>query len=267
MSTRLILGKFQTGLPTFFDPLSASTIISGRSRSGKSTALYSILAGLVDSPVRVFGCDPTGVCFNALGDGLGGRAFRVSTLRDPPALIEVMEKVVAVMDKRIDKLLAEQTDKFVDFDRNFPALLGVFEEYPGIMGILHSWDSANGLKPAERLAPQFERLIQRLALEGRKVGIYLLICIQRGDVAALGSAGGILRSQLGNRLSFAQDPDGLRMLHGSTLTEEILATAAGFLPGQGLLQLETDPAPRIWRADPTTYLELVTTYKTRPTPT
>lgn len=260
MNTGIALGVYQTGEPVIFDPFSASSILSGRSRSGKSVCLYGILAGLKAMPVRVFGCDPTGIAFNALGEGLGGSAWRVSTLRNPPDLLQILGEVVEEMDRRIDSLLAQRLDKFDDFTSGFPALLGVFEEYPGIMGILHAWDASQGLKPAERLATRFEAAIQRLALEGRKVGIYLLICIQRGDVSALGSSGGILRSQLGNRLSFAQDPDGLRMLHGSALSDEHLAAAAGFLPGQGLIQAESEAEPRIWRAKLVNYRDLLDCY-------
>ena len=53
-------------------------------------------------------------------------------------------------------------------------------------------------------------LIARLAAEGRKVAIRLLLLLQRADTTVLDGA---VRAQALTRLSFACDTDGLAMLH------------------------------------------------------
>lgn len=208
-------------------------LITGRTRSGKSIALYTVLGQLAHrDDVIVAGVDPSGIVFNALGQLLGGNTWRMLTLREPSHCLTVLNDLVGMMDARIDDLLALGLDKFDDFSFSRPLVLVVFEEYPGLLEALKGYDQASGTKPADRITGKCHSAIQRLALEGAKVGIRLIVCSQRADTSILT---GIFRSQLSVKLTFAQDLDGVEMVHPSLDTTQA-PLVAGFEPGQGLIE-------------------------------
>lgn len=258
MST-VVLGRDAGGQDVTLDPFAAAhTVLTGRTRSGKSVQLYGVLAQLRAYPVQVCGIDPTGILFNALGEGLGGSRLRVKTLRDSQRVLEVVGALVDEMDRRIEQLLADGLDKFSDFTDAFPLLMVVFEEYPGTLAALEAIDKATGAKLAERVETRVRSAVQRLALEGAKVGVRLWLISQRADASLLT---GVLRSQLTQRLSFAQDADGLRMLH-EAITSEQIETAQTFKPGQAFI--EVDGQIRQYRADLITYEGLRARYQRAP---
>lgn len=253
----LRLGRSPSGRDIFLDPAAAThALFSGRTRSGKSVQVYTALYGLHGQPVRVAGIDPSGVLFGALGEGLGGSAWRVKTLRDPQRVIDVMAEIVAEMDRRIDLLLAERQDKFSQFSEGFPLIIVVMEEYPGLLSALQSIDQASGARGADRAEMRVRAAIQRLALEGAKVGVRLWLVAQRADAQLLT---GVLRGQLTARFSFSQDDDGLRMLHEGITPEQIEA-AADFLPGQGFAEIWGELPLTTYRADLCDYADLAARY-------
>ena len=246
--SELIMGRDVTGRNVVLDPFAAAhTLFTGRTRSGKSVAVYTALAGLKGLPVQVCGIDPTGILFNALGEHLGGSSLRVSTLADEEKLGLVLDELVAVMDRRIRDLLALKLDKFGpdDFSAARPVLICVFEEYPGTLAATHALDAAAGRKVADRIETKLRAAIQRLALEGAKAGVFVWLVAQRADAQLLT---GVLRSQLTQKFSFAQDDDGLRMLHEGITPEEIEA-AQKFLPGQGYVEILGSVPLTQFRAD------------------
>lgn len=250
------LGRNPSGKNIEMDPFDpAHSVISGRTRSGKTVQVYGMLSQLRDYPVRVCGVDPSGVLFNALGNGLGGDAWRVMTLNDPARVDQVMSEIVAEMQSRIELLLSRHVDKFEkeDFSGEFPLLIVLMEEYPGTLSVLAAVDAASGAKVGERLEPKLRARIQRLALEGAKVGVRLWVVSQRADASLLS---GVLRSQLTTRLSFAQDDDGLRMLHEGITPEEI-QLAQRFVPGQAFAEMAGVLPRTAYRADLIDYAELV----------
>ena len=259
MGAGVILGRSVSGQDLVLDPFAAAhTLLTGRTRSGKSVQLYSMLAQLKDLPVKVCGIDPSGIVFNALGDDLGGADWRVLTLRDPARAKQVMGEIVEEMDKRIALLLSERLDKFSRFTSNFPLIVVLLEEYPGTLSALASLDQASGAKVADRAETALRSAVQRLALEGAKVGVRLWLVAQRADTALLT---GVLRSQLTQRLTFSTDADGLRMLHEGITPEEIEQVQT-FLPGQALAEF-TGSLPRtMYRADLIEYSELAEIYAT-----
>lgn len=58
-------------------------LVSGKTRSGKSSFVYGLLNQMRCLPVTVAGVDPTGILFNELGDGWGGDALRPRTHHGP----------------------------------------------------------------------------------------------------------------------------------------------------------------------------------------
>lgn len=254
MSTMVRLGRAAGGSDVLLDPLAvAHTLFTGRTRSGKSVQVYGALAQLKGLPVQVCGIDPTGILFNALGEDLGGSTWRVSTLRDPERARDVMGAIVEEMDRRIIELLQQRRDKFTRFTTEFPALIVLLEEYPGTLAALQALDQASGAKVVDRVETRIRAAIQRLALEGAKVGVFLWIVAQRADASLLT---GVLRSQLTQRFSFSQDADGLRMLH-EAITPEQIEAAQTFLPGQAFAEIAGSLPVTQYRADLIDYPELV----------
>lgn len=252
----LRLGRTQTGRDISLDPFSPRMLLlTGATRTGKSMMLYVLLSQLKGLPVRVCGVDPSGIVFNAIGDGLGGASWRVMTLRDVDLITRVMSMLVEEMDRRIARLLDMRRDKFEedDFSDTLPLLVVVFEEYPGLLSTLASLDQLNGARQADRAELRVRAAVQRLALEGAKVGVRLWLVAQRADASMLT---GVLRSQLTQRISFRQDADGLRMLHEGITPEEI-QDAQQFLPGQGYVEFQGELPLTMFRADYMSYEELV----------
>lgn len=252
----MILGRTATGANVELDPFAAAhTLVTGRTRSGKSVQVYGMLAQLRGLPVQLAGIDPTGILFNAVGPALGGDSLRVLTLRESERAAEVMGELVNEMDGRISKLLERRLDKFdrPHFSSDFPLLVVLLEEWPGTLAALASADVASGAKAAARVESRIRAAVQRLALEGAKVGVRLWIVAQRADASLLT---GVLRSQLTQRLSFAQDDDGLRMLHEG-ITPEDISAAQRFLPGQAFAEMAGVLPRTQYRADSITYAQLV----------
>lgn len=253
-SATITLGRTVAGEDLTFSPVQGHTLLTGRTRSGKSVQLYTMLAQLKGLPVRIVGIDPTGILFNALSS-FPGSEQRVLTLREPERAKEVMGSIVAEMDERICLLLSKKLDKFTQFTKDLPAIFCVMEEYPGTLAALKAIDAASGVKANEKVETQIRANIQRLALEGAKTGCFLWIAAQRADSSLLT---GVLRSQLVNRLSFSQDPDGLRMLHES-ITPEQIEIAQHFRPGQAFAEFPGKPLTQ-YRADLCTYEQLIRRY-------
>lgn len=228
----ITLGRTPAGRDVTLDLWAGHCLLTGRTRSGKSVLAYSILAQLRhEPPVKVVGIDPTGILFNALGEGLGGSHLRVLTLADPERVREVMSEIVAEMDRRIARLLALGRDKFgpEDATTGTPLMLVVMEEYPGLLGALQSIDQASGAKPADRLEPMVRAAVQRIGLEGLKSCVSLVLLSQRADSVLLGS---VLRSSLTSRITFAlSERDGYAMVMPEISPEQVEA-GRKFRPGE-----------------------------------
>lgn len=249
MSGRLRLGVDSDGNNVWVDPfMPYHLLLSGRTRSGKSSALYVLLAQLVRDPaVFVVGVDQTGIVFSALRDVPGGD-LRASTGRDPERVKQVMQDLVTEMDSRIDALLNARLDKLTDFSPDSPLVVVVLEEYAALMQSLAAADRASGVKVADRTATAVESAVLRLAAEGAKVGIRLIISTQHPSSEVLTTA---VRSQLVNRISFAQGSIGLSMVHEDS-PDELKAAAPHFRPGEAIAELGGNP-PLRFRADFTDY--------------
>ena len=257
MSARIRLGRTPTGADISVDLHDAAhSLLTSATRSGKSVQLYGWLAQMPRTGVQVCGIDPTGILFNALGEQLGGSGLRVLTLADVERVHQVMTSLLDEMDRRIIGLLDQRLDKLTHFDADTPLLVVVFEEYPGTLAALQAIDAASGAKVSERAETRVRAAVQRLALEGAKVGVRLILVSQRADASLLT---GVLRSQLTQRFSFRQDPDGLRMLH-ETITPEQLDRAQSFPVGRAYAEIAGGPGAVEYQADYLDYAGLVAAF-------
>lgn len=229
-------------------------LAQGQTRSGKTQLAYCTLAQLcpavVAGEVVIDGCDSTGVLLGPWSHSQTGT--RATGTGSPMVHAEVLERIAREMDTRITTLTKHRLDKISRFDSNTPLRIVVLEEYAGLLAIAESDDQVNGRKGSDRLEPRIRRAVRRLLQEGAKVGIRVIMLVQRADANLIGGAE---RDNLALRISFRVDSaDALRMLHGPVAAE--LLTGFADLPGVGFLQY---PGQRLirFRADHIAYAKYV----------
>ena len=225
---RVLLGRDEDGQGIDVDPLRLPhTIVQGTTRSGKSVFVYGLLAQLARrTDVLVTGVDPTGLVFRPFA-GTRHADWQVSGLRDVAAVEKLLTRVVDEMDRRIGALplhrdSAELTDEQ-------PAIVVVLEEWAGTLKVLDA-AKTRGDDPGARV----RALVSRLLAEGAKVGIKVLILVQRAEANVVGA---LERSLCTLRISFWVDSlDSVKLLHPgvdpAVADEHTTAT-----PGIGLLTI------------------------------
>ncbi|MCD2191682.1 FtsK/SpoIIIE domain-containing protein [Actinomycetospora soli] len=174
------------------------TIAQGSTGSGKSSWVYSQLAPLAGRrDVRVAGIDPSGVLLRPWPDdpwrvsGLGG--VLEEHRRALGELCDEMDRRLTVLPRDTDNLATDEAT---------PLLVVVLEEYAALVRAAELVDRKVGQEVRQRVG--------RLFSEGRKVGVRLLLVVQRADTAIVDGA---IRAQATLRVSFASEADGIRMLH------------------------------------------------------
>lgn len=173
--------------------------VQGSTTAGKSAFVRWLLAQLAARPdVRVIGSDPSG----SLWRPWPSSPDRVAGLADPELHAAMLERAVAEMDRR----LADLPD---DLDRvrtgpELPVWLVVAEEWPGA---LRAADQA-GKEVGRRLRSAMSRLLA----EGAKAGLRVIMVTQRADATIIG---GFERANLGLRISFRVEREGVRMFHAA----------------------------------------------------
>ena len=149
--------------------------IQGMTRSGKSVLVYSLLAPLAACDnVRICGVDPTGILLKPWQEHPGSK-YRHLGGKDLQHAADVLASLCDEMDRRIQDMLAAYQDKIEVFTPDLPLLVVVLEEYPGLLALAESYDTAAGLKPAERVQNRIKRSVKRLVQEGAKAGIRLVL--------------------------------------------------------------------------------------------
>jgi S-DNA-T family DNA segregation ATPase FtsK/SpoIIIE len=207
--------------------------IQGATRSGKSMTVNVLLAGLAGQPLILAGIDPTGILFNPWRDYPNGELRHLGTL-EMGAALEVLRRLVILMDDRVRYLMRSDLDQLNPDDRSNPVVLVVLEEYPGILAACASQDVVDGSKQAERLEPLLKLCVRRLIQEGAKVNIRVLIISQRADAAIID---GPTRSNIGTRLSMRLDNrDAVAMLHPNA-PADLVALFPSFEPGVGVAEI------------------------------
>lgn len=173
-------------------------IAQGSTGSGKSSFTYVQLAPLAARrDVRVAGLDPSGLLWRPWPTD----PWRVSGLAgDLTEHRRVLRELCAEMDRRLT-VLPEGSDNLATDERT-PLLAVVLEEFAGLVRAAELVDRKAG--------QEVRQLVGRLFSEGRKVGIRLLLIVQRADATIVD---GSIRAQATLRVSFASEADGIRMLH------------------------------------------------------
>lgn len=244
------LGRDETGHDVIVDFMAPwHMFVQGMSRSGKSVDVYLLLAPLAarDDTI-VVGVDPTGILLSPWRAASGDK-YRYLGAADMRAAADALAAICREMDDRIVALMDAGLDKLDTFTSQTPLLVVVLEEYPGTLSLAEVYDSAEGLKPAERTATSIKRSVRRLVQEGAKVGVRVVMIAQRADASIVG---GTERSNFGLRISMRVDNnDAVRMLHPSA-TDDLCEAVQLAQPGQGVYEL---PGHRLTRfkADFCTY--------------
>lgn len=213
------------------------TIISGKTRSGKTVLTYNALVQLGQfQAVRVIGSDKTGILLKPFADRVHEPRICLSAT-DIAAHVAVLDWAVAEMNRRNTDLQAAGRDKWEVFSSAFPLVIVVIEEFPGLIRAAELDDAATARKPADRLAPKIRLAIETLAAESAKAGIRLMLIAQRADAAVVG---GPTRSNFSVRVTHRLDePEGVKMLHPGLEPEDAKA-AQSFGPGVGFIETARD---------------------------
>ena len=167
--------------------------------------------------VEVVGSDPSG----SLWRPWAPHSARVTGLADVEAHAAMLESEVAEMDLRLANLPPDADRHTTSVD--LPLRLVVLEEYPGLLR------SADNVSKACGVAVRAS--VSRLLAEGHKAGFRLWLLAQRADAQVLG---GFERSNLGMRITFATDRDGIKMAHPA-VPDDVLTAHVSALPGVALL--------------------------------
>ncbi|MFC4951278.1 hypothetical protein [Pseudonocardia sp. GCM10023141] len=192
----VLLGRGEDGIYVVEDfERGAHTIVQGVTRSGKSVFTYGVLAQLAGNPrAIVAGCDPTGLLWRPFA-GSRHEEWQVSGVADPLAHEVLLERLVAEMDERITELPADRDT--IEINDKHPMILVVLEELAGLLRCV------DGLKtPKDDPGKRLRALIARLLAESAKVGIRVLILVQRAEAAVIGA---FERAMCSLRISFRTD--------------------------------------------------------------
>jgi hypothetical protein len=191
--------------PFKFQLKNSHILISGATGSGK-TSLETMLclAGLRSSPdVQVCGFDGGGTLFSSLPFS----SWRWCIGDGSEACLEVMEKLIAELDRRLKSLRVNRLPE-IEPNSASPRLLIFVEELPSIILSLQAADiSAGTRKTADKLETRFRAGLARLGSESRKCGFNLVIASQEANKALLEG----LRNNCKTRICFRQSLDEFSM--------------------------------------------------------
>lgn len=161
-----------------WDASAGHTVVTGQTGSGKSVTTYvlSTLAA-ADPLTQVVGVDPSGV-LGAPFHAVHPKDFILGT--DPDQVIDLLEAVVAEMDRRTRALGRLDMDKVPDhlLGTKMYAIRVILEEYAGLL-------AAVDRKTRDRITT----LVGRILREGRKARINVLTILQRPEAATLHDRG------------------------------------------------------------------------------
>jgi len=201
--------------------------VQGGTGSGKTTMLRSILQQAAAAGVTLSGSDVTGLLLPT-----GSESRMVIGARRLGAHVELLESLVEYMNSTTEQL----AERAVTSWRQLPGVrlhLVVVEELPALVHALRADDLRAGRRPGDRLLARLELALQRLAAEGRKAGVVLVVACQRFDAELVG---GFVRNNFAGRVSLRVDVAGVAMLHPAASREAAAALSAA-PPGVGLVEL------------------------------
>ncbi len=230
---RVLLGRDEGGSEITEDwRVAPHMVIQGVTRSGKSVLTYGLLAQLAGQPdVLVAGCDPTGLLWRPF-TGTRHADWMVSGLGDLGAHDKLLTRLCEEMDDRIRCLPYDRDTIRITPER--PALVVVLEELAGLLRAADAVDKDTGKRIRAGMG--------RLLAEGAKVGIRVIILVQRAEAQTVGA---FERAMCSLRISFRTDNRAsVELLHPGCdpATADAHTTAK---PGIALLSAPGMPLTRI----------------------
>lgn len=189
-----VIGRTASGGELRFDPLAGGhTVVTGQTGSGKSVTTYGIAMQIAaTAQAQAVVIDPSAVLSSPWSEISGESHVSGVGPADIPRVIEVLDAVVAEMDRRTRALGASGADKVARswFSPGFPAIWLILEEYAGLVAI------ARMCKEPKRADNEIVDRVGRILREGRKAGISVLTILQRPEVASLHDRGQYSRFML-----------------------------------------------------------------------
>jgi FtsK/SpoIIIE family len=236
---RIYLGRDDTGLDYWITPIDlVHLIVQGATGSGKSVFVYGLLTQLVAIPdILLAMSDPTGLLTRPFA-GTVHDEWMVGGTSDPDAHIELLQRLVDMMDDRISTMPA-RCDQ-VEMGEGCPLVMVFLEEYPGLIRSATARD--DGKKSGGRVE-KIKGLVGRLAAESRKAGIRVVIMAQRAEAGIIDS---YTRGQMTIKLSFrVAEAASVEMLHpaGKGMADDHSTASPGIAllsgPGIALQRIKT----------------------------
>ncbi len=158
--------------------LSPHMLVSGATRSGKSSTLRAIVRGFIGRGWPALVCDPKRTGLLGMRDWPGVQALATPT--NTPGMVAIIDHVHAEMDRRYAAVEAGVTRR-----QQLEPLLLVLDEYREQQEEIRLWWARDGAVAAgmRRASdpPAFDR-VGAIARLGGEVGIHLVIGIKRPDL-------------------------------------------------------------------------------------
>jgi FtsK/SpoIIIE family len=158
--------------------LSPHMLVSGATRSGKSSTLRAIVRGFIGRGWPALVCDPKRTGLLGMRDWPGVQALATPT--NTPAMVAIIDHVHAEMDRRYAAVEAGLTRK-----QQLEPLLLVLDEYRELQEEIRLWWARDGASTAgmrrSSEPPAFD-LVGAIARLGGAVGVHLVIGIKRPDL-------------------------------------------------------------------------------------
>jgi S-DNA-T family DNA segregation ATPase FtsK/SpoIIIE len=208
-SEPVFFGQDEVGRPVELAPVNwPHLVVQGCTGSGKSRWLYGVIPQLAARPdVLLAGADPTGLLLRPF-TGTRHDVWMTSGMAEPLAHVELLERLVVEMDRRVLELPLDRDE--VNVSTDLPLIIVLLEELPGLLRTVEQVDT----KAYKRL----RMLLSRLLAEARKAGMRVVMITQRAEATILG---GFERGQASLRVSFRVDnADAVRLLHPATPADQ-----------------------------------------------
>lgn len=213
MGTKALVARGENGQDIYLDFAEAThTIIQGSTRSGKSVFAYGFLGQIAFSrEVEIWGIDPNAVLLAPVQRAFDDHPERFVIGTDPEKSLELLERVVKIMDDRIISLVDRRIEKISEFTSDEPVMVLILEEYASLLRSAQDVD--------KKMHDKIKRLVGRIYAEGAKAGIRAVMILQRADAVLVD---GPTRSNAMQRITLGVDKsEAVRMLHEDLEPEEV----------------------------------------------
>ena len=205
-----------------WDTPGAHTVISGATRSGKSVFTYCVLSQLAGmKTVRICGVDVSGITLQPFIAVSKDYVACGSSQTDLDAALEVLHRLEALMDHRVEQLRRQKLDK-VTPSAKCPAYVVVLEEYAGTLAAM---EARNKKDKAEVI-----RVVGRLLREGAKAGVVVYTIVQRPEANVLHD-----RAQYARRVTHRLDNRDSVAMVAEGINDTTKAQVLGLSPGRCLI--------------------------------